>query len=98
MARMTSLTQTSAERMASYAMPDDGPDVPSGLCLTLTDVELQKLGISDEVEVGDLLHMQIMVQATSVNKDAAGCRICCKIIAGAAEDESTETIADMEDE
>lgn len=95
MARMTSLTQTSAERMESYnAMPTD-TDVPPGMCLTLTDVELGKLGIEDTVEVGDLLHLHVMIQATSVRKDEAGCCVCCKIIAGAAEDEMGE---DMEDE
>ena len=89
--RMTSLAQTSAEKMAGY-MPAErsGPDVAPGMCLCLTSAELEKLGLDDDVEVGDLLHFRCMLQATSVNKTADGSRIECAIIAGCVEDESTE--------
>jgi hypothetical protein len=98
MARMASLVQTSAEKMAAYDPAPSGPDVPYGLCLCLTERELEKLGVSDEVEVGDILHLMLMIQATAVHKTEGGVRVECAAIAGCAENESTETIADMEDE
>lgn len=98
MARMTSLVQTSSERMADMMAVPDRPDVPGGLCLALTQNELDKLGLDDDVEVGDMLHLMIMVQATSVHKDSNGCRIECAIIAGRVEDESTEGMDDDEEE
>ena len=95
MARMTSLAQTDAEKMAGFLGPASvGPDVPSGLCLRITDRELEKLGLDDDVEVGDLLHLRIMVQATSVHKTEAGCTIEAAIIAGVVEDESHEGMED----
>jgi hypothetical protein len=97
--RMTSLVQTDAERQASYAIsPDSGPNVPGGLCLCLTERELEKLGVDDDVEVGDLLHLMVMVQATGVHKTADGIRVECSVIAGCAENESTEGASDMEDD
>jgi hypothetical protein len=99
MARMTSLVQTDAERMASYAPSDsNSPNVPPGMCLCLTERELEKMGISDEVEVGDLLHLMVMIQATAVHKTEGGVRVECSVIAGCAENESTEGAGDMEDD
>jgi hypothetical protein len=95
MARMTSLVQTDAERQASYAIsPDSGPNVPGGMCMCLTERELEKLGVSDDVEVGDLLHLMVMVQATAVHKTEGGVRIEVACIAGCAENESTEDMGD----
>ena len=91
--RMKSLVQTDADRMSGL-MQSMAPDVPSGLCLRITDRELEKLGLDDDVEVGDLLHLRIMVQATSVHKTEAGCTIEAAIIAGVVEDESHEGMED----
>ena len=99
MARMVSLVRSEAEKAEAYApvMPA-GPDVPPGLCICLTERELERFGVDDDVEVGDLLHLMIMVQATSVHKEDGTCRIEASIIAGRVEDESTESADDDDDE
>lgn len=51
------------------------PSVPYGLCISLTNEELDKLGMDDDCEVGDILHMVCMARAKSVNKNENGCRI-----------------------
>lgn len=89
---MVSLAKRPEERMGADTPPLlSGPDYPYGLCLTLTDSELEKLDLSDEgVEIGDLLDMKIMIEVKGVHKDASGCRIEAQIIAGSVENESTE--------
>lgn len=89
MARMSSLRRTDADKVADF-MPPAMSDHPPGLCICLTDAELEKLGVNDDVEVGDMLHLRIMVEATSVHKSTNGCRIEAAIIAGSVEDETTE--------
>ncbi len=100
MARMTSFIRTAKDHMAD-AMPPIAsvPDVPSNLCIALTENELEKLGVDDDVEVGDLLHLRIMIQATSVHKTADSVRIEAAVIAGVIEDEDQEEgLGDDEDE
>lgn len=75
-----------------------GQDVDAGMCLALSDDTLEKLGVDDDVEVGDMLHMFIMVEATSVHKDGQGTRIEARIIAGHVEDENTEGPDDDDEE
>jgi hypothetical protein len=72
------------------------PDHPAGMCISLTEIEMEKLELDDNVEVGDLLHLRIMIEATSVHKTSDGVRIEAAIVGGEVEDESTE--GDDEDE
>lgn len=97
MPRLTSFLRTDKDRMADV-MPSglNTPDVPGHLCIALTDRELELLGLDDDVEVGDMLHLRIMVQATAVHKSQDGCRIETAIIGGSIDDESTE--GEREDE
>lgn len=90
--RMVSLARTAEERMGTPYPLVGGDDYAPGLCLTLTDSELQKLDLADDCEPGDLVHMMVMVQVKSVNKTESGCRIEGQIIgACCVENESTET-------
>lgn len=97
---MVSLVR-SAEDRADDMMPSmlsgDNPDVPSGLCLCLTDRELEKLDIESSPERGDILHLMILIQVTACHSDASGERIEAAIIGGRVENESHETM-DGEDE
>lgn len=69
-----------------------GEDYPPGLCLTLTDSELEKLSLSDDgVERGDMLHLMVMCTVSEVHHDNGGCRIVMQIIGGRVENESTES-------
>ena len=74
--------------------PMDIPDVPYGLCISLTEKELEKLDLDDDCDVGDLVHLFAMAQVTSVSKRDTGngseCRIELSIVSMAIEDESTE--------
>lgn len=85
-----------AEEAADMVMPAvmDIPNVPHGLCISLTEVELEKLELEDDPEVGDLVHLFCMAKVTSVSKRDTGsgseCRVELSIISMAVEDESTE--------
>ena len=80
-----------ANGMVSLGEHDPIPVMhPYGLCISLSEVELEKLGLDDDVDVGDMLHLRVMVKATSVHKHETGCRIECAIISGKVEDEDTE--------
>ena len=54
------------------------PDFPYGLRICLTDAELEKQGLSDECEVGDVLYFCACARVTSVSKNetAAGGKSC----------------------
>ena len=106
---MTDLTRSDEEKhkehMASIlASPmDHMPDVPPGLCICLTETELEKLDLDDDAEVGDYLHGRFMARVTSVSKNDSGggakCRIELSLIALAIdENESTEDPDEEEDE
>lgn len=69
------------------------PVYPWGLCITLNDEQIEKLGL-ELPEVGDLLDARVMMKATSVsqNETTSGkcCRVECQIIMMAVEDEDEE--------
>ena len=64
------------------------PSVPTysyGLCISLNEEDLAKLGITDELpEVGDMIHLAAMAKVTSVSEsereDTAGTKTkCCRV-------------------
>jgi hypothetical protein len=75
-------------------------EYPHGLSISLTEKELEKLDLCDEVEVGDFLHGAFMAKVTSVSSHSheggKGMRIELQIVAMAIEDESSE-IKDEDD-
>lgn len=76
-------------------------EYPYGLCIRLTEKELEKLDLCDDVEVGDFLHGAFMAKVTSVSSHSheggKGMNIELQIVAMAIEDESTE-FEDEDDE
>lgn len=98
MARMVSLRRTPSERMSDMTPSMPPADHEPGLCLAFNERTLEALGLDDDVDVGDMLHLMVMVEATSVHKTPDGLRIECAIVAGRVEDESTETMDDEENE
>ena len=103
---MTDMTRSDDEKsketmesMLSHTLAP--PDVPPGLCLCLTERELEKLELSDEADVGDLLHCTIMAKVTAVNKSDSGsgakCRIEMSIIYMACESEDDEMPGEDDD-
>jgi hypothetical protein len=99
MSRMVSLARRPEDRMGSETALLQGEEYPPGLCLTLTDSELEKMSLSDEgVEVGDMLHLMVMCTVRSVHKDNGGTCISMQIIGGRVENESTEDEDDGDEE
>jgi hypothetical protein len=97
--KMVSMERTDEEkhdaRREMFSSPiDDMPDVPPGLCICLTESELSKLDLDDDVEVGDMLHMFAMAKVTSVSKHDTGsgpkCRVELSITDMEIEDEDDE--------
>ena len=98
--RMVSMERSPEEKAAERARDmfppaiADMPDVPSGLCIRLTEVELEKLNLSDECDVGDMIHLSGMARVTSISKNETdnGCRctIELSITDLAVEDEDEE--------
>ena len=60
---MTDMRKESSPIMGQLGQPE----YPCGLCIHLTDEELKKLQLSDDVEVGDMIHMHVLAKVTSVN-------------------------------
>lgn len=97
---MVDLQRTDADkadaRSEMYASPpSDVSDIPYGLCICLTEAELEKLDLDADAEVGDMLHGMFMARVTSVSKNDSGngpkCRIEMGIFAmSVLENESTE--------
>ncbi len=95
--KMVSLERTPAEKaemMDPKPVAADIPNVPYGLCICLTEAELEKLDLEDECEVGDMVHLFCMARVTSVSKRDTGngseCRIELSITDMAVEDEDDE--------
>ena len=101
--RMVSMERTDAEKAAERIQNEfppaisNMPDVPYGLCLRLTEVELDKMGIEldEEVRVGDVIHISGLAKVTAVKvEDTSGGRKECLELAItdlAVEDETEET-------
>ena len=61
------------------AMPSK-PDFPYGLRITLTEAELEKLGLDEsEAEVGAMFHGHFMARVTSVSRNDDGDKKCCRV-------------------
>ncbi len=73
----------------------NGPTYPWGLRITLTEKELEKLGISHEAAtVGGMFHLHAMARITSVSEedraDGLTCRVEAQIESMAVESEDAE--------
>lgn len=65
--KMISMARTPAE-IAEDSEPCPAPIYPYGLNISLCEEELEKLGLDDDCEVGDMLHMHCMLRVTAVRK------------------------------
>ncbi len=77
------------------------PIYPYGLQISLTNDELEKLGLDSDCGVGDMLHMHCLAKVTSVSKrETEGGEDCCiqlQITHISAEDEDAENEDSEED-
>lgn len=72
------------------------PQYPWGLCIRLTQDEMEKLNLEDDVSVGDMLHFHALARVTSVSQSASGdSKTSCielQITMMSAEDEDEENV------
>lgn len=54
-------------------------DYPGGLCICLSEHELEKLDLDDDCEVGNMLHGFFMAEVTSVSKNETNGKSSCRI-------------------
>ncbi len=97
--RMTDMARSDeekAEMMSPMEAEAMMPDYPSGLCICLTERELDKLDLDDDVDVGDMIDMRCFGSVRSVSKTPAGCRIEIQIEKMSCENEMTEEMGDEE--
>jgi len=88
------------QSMPSPIAADKVPVYPYGLCISLSEEELTKLGLDGDLpDVGDMIHLAAMAKVTSVSEsereDAQGnktrcCRVELQITHMASEDEDRE--------
>lgn len=75
-----------AETAMPVAAPDKVPSYPWGLCITLDEDSLAKLGIDEKElpDVGDMIHLFAMAKVTSASQnereDKDGNKTVCKRI------------------
>ena len=91
------LTEEEQLEMVSPCPPDiaNAPKYPYGLCITLDEKTLEKLGLDDDPEVGDVIDLRAFATVTCVsrNESAGGDlrrRIELQIEKLAVEDEADE--------
>jgi hypothetical protein len=78
------------------------PDIPPGLCICLTEKELEKLGIeTEDCDVGDMIHISGMCKLTSKRIEDTGDGVKMRFEMGfvfmAAEDEEREEPGEDDD-
>ena len=99
------MRRTMAEKVEDILPPSisEMPDVAPGLCLCLTEDELEKQDIDvDTLDVGDVIHMAAFAKITSISKHdreaGSTSRVELSIVQLAIEDESVEVESGDEDD
>lgn len=92
---MISMERDEADQKADAPCEMSTPRYPWGLCITLTQDELTKLGVDEsDWEVDDTFHLHALAKITSISKNATmdgeQCCVSMQIIALAGEDEDSE--------
>jgi hypothetical protein len=75
------------------------PSHPPGLCITLTEREMQMLDLDSPDDVGDLVHLNCIARVTRIEKTDSGCMVSAQITdVMVLENESEEDGEEEEDE
>lgn len=97
MVNMARTPEEKAEQMHRDSFPtpvSEMQDYPYGLCVTLTEEDLEKLDLDDDCEIGDMIDLRAFARVTSVNKNQVGgkdrCRVELQIEELSVENEATE--------
>ena len=92
---MTDMSRSTEEKISaieeSMPVPVSAAEYPWGLTIRLSEKELEKLGLSDDVEAGDTLHFMAQASVKSVSKNdyngVKSCNVELQIEKMAAEDD-----------
>jgi Major coat protein-like len=97
---MTDMRRTDEEKAETVAdmmpTPMNQPDYPYGLCISLNEETLEKLGLDEkDFDVGDMVHIQgmglVTSKSTTANSETGDkCRIEIQITHLASENEDDE--------
>ena len=83
---------------AVMPIPTEAPEYPFGLRISLTHRELEKLGLSCDCEIGDVIDLRAFAVVTSVSMSENHARVELQIEKLAVENEMTEDPDDEADE
>ena len=106
MVDMTRSPEEKSEERMKEILPSaiaDVPDVPYGLCISLTETELEKLELECDCEIGDTIHLFALAKVTSVSKQdtTAGTKIRVELaltdVCVESEDEENEEAMEDDD-
>lgn len=94
--QMVSMELNPSEAKEAMACPSPAlPLYPYGLCISLTQEELEKLDVDySDWSVGDMFHLHALAKITNINQsettEGNRCRVEMQIIALTGEDEDEE--------
>ena len=75
-----SMARTPEEKEKSYGvMPMAQTDIPHGCCICLTEIEIEKLGLTGECSVGDMLELEIICKVTAVHSGETAAGKTCRV-------------------
>ena len=78
--KLVSLELDDEEKLDFCApMPCERPDYPYGTRISLTEKELEKLGLDADCDVGDMVDMRCFGTVTSVSKNVDGDKQSCHV-------------------
>jgi hypothetical protein len=85
MLKLIDMRRTPEDKAESVleSMPMAGPinvdDYPPGLSISLTEDELEKLDLDDDVDVGDMIDLRAFAKVTSVSKHERNGKTSCRV-------------------
>lgn len=100
--KLVDLELTDEDKLdAILPMPMETPDYPCGLCICLTETEVEKLGLDFDCDVGDMVDIRAFAVVTCVNKsdgpNGPRGRVELQIQKMAVENEMTEEAPEPEE-
>ncbi len=74
------------------------PSHPMGLCVTLTEREMEMLNLEHPSDIGDTIHLNVMAKVKRITKSDESCTVECQITdMMVAENETDESGKDAEE-
>ena len=88
--QMTDLALDPVDTDSFLQQISDEKRYPAGMCISLGKEQLEKVGLDDDCEVGDHLHMSCIARVTGVHKSDRDVTINLQIVMISVHDEESE--------